>query len=139
MADQVGLIEPGNIDLAKQPRVKNRDGSVSTVRSISVEFDGKEYLIPTVAPDGSRILSNEEAIQQYKRTGKHLGVFDTPENATKFAEQLHNDYAAGKYEPWQGPVQTPPGAEFLMNSRGMQQSPRIAEALALLAQRMGTR
>lgn len=84
-----GQVEAGNIDLTKRPKVKNEDGSISTVRSSSFNIDGKEVLIPTVAEDGSRILSNEEALEQYKRTGKHLGKFATPEDATKYAEELH--------------------------------------------------
>ncbi|MGT2430657.1 hypothetical protein ACU4HD_21920 [Cupriavidus basilensis] len=91
--DSGGLLEPGNIDLTKRPVVKNPDSSISTVRSMSVGMDGKEYLIPTVADDGSRILSDEEAIKQFQRTGKHLGAFDTPEHATAYADTLHNDQA----------------------------------------------
>lgn len=88
-----GLVEPGNIDLGKRPVVRNADGSISTVRSMSFNEDGKEVLIPTVAADGSRILSNDEAIAQYRASGQHLGKFDTPENATAYAEQLHNQQA----------------------------------------------
>jgi hypothetical protein len=83
-----GIVEPGNIDLAKRPMVKNADGSVSTVRSLGVNIDGKETLIPTVSDDG-RVMSNEEAIATFKRTGKHLGKFDTVANAEAFAEKLH--------------------------------------------------
>src|ERR1035437_8947106 len=93
-----GMVAPGNIDLAAQPRVKNADGSTSTVRSMSFNEDGKEILIPTVAHDGSGILTQGEAIDQYHRTGKHLGIFDEPQSATAYASQLHNDYAAGKYD-----------------------------------------
>jgi len=83
-----GQITAGNIDLAARPRVQNADGSISTVRSMSVNIDGKEILIPTVSDDG-RILSDDEAVEQYRRTGKHLGIFSSTEAATKYAEELH--------------------------------------------------
>lgn len=84
-----GLVTPGNIDLASRPVVKNDDGSISTVRSMSIGIDGKEVLIPTVGDNG-KILSEDDAIKQFRRTGKHLGIFETPDDATSYARTLHN-------------------------------------------------
>lgn len=98
-----GLITLGNIDITQRPDVKNSDGSRSTVRSMSFEEGGKEILIPTVV--GNKVVSDDEAIAEYHKTGKHLGMFDNPDNATAYAKQLHNDYESGKIK------NTPPTAK----------------------------
>lgn len=103
-----GLLEKGNIDIHNRPVVKNADGSISTVRSMSTNIDGREVLIPTVSDDG-RIMSDDEAIDNFMRTGKHLGMFDNPDDATAYAESLHNqqadEYLPGKNQATQQPVQ----------------------------------
>lgn len=109
-SDPPGMVEPGNIDLNNRPRVQNGDGSISTVRSMSFEEDGVEVLIPTVAADGSRILSDQEAIDQYHRTGQFLGKFESPEAATAYAKKLHDAQAKMLGDPQQPEsiVGTPP-------------------------------
>ena len=98
-----GLLEKGNIDIHNRPVVKNSDGSISTVRSMSTNIDGREVLIPTVSDDG-RIMSDDEAIDNFMKTGKHLGMFDNPNDATAYAESLHNQQA-DEYLPRQSPAQ----------------------------------
>ncbi|MDS0905944.1 hypothetical protein OSC03_02820 [Morganella morganii] len=84
-----GMTQQGNINLMNRPKVQNEDGSVSTVRTISVGTDEGEVLLPTVSDDG-KLLTDDEAIALYEKTGKHLGIFDNPDDATAYAEQLHN-------------------------------------------------
>lgn len=72
--------------------VKNDDGTVSTVRTISMNFGDGEVVIPTVHPDGY-IMSNDEAALRYKETGEHFGKFKTVPEAVSFAEDLHNHQA----------------------------------------------
>jgi hypothetical protein len=122
-----GRLEPGNIDLNKRPVVRNPDGSISTVRSMGVNFDGREMLIPTVSPEG-QLLDNDAAIELYRRTGQHLGAFDTPANSNAYAERLHEDQArqydqgapmavqnprTGAFDPYQPPP--PPDAMQLLS------------------------
>ena len=80
------MITPGNIDVENLPTVLNPNGTVSTIRSMSINIDGKEVLIPTVI--NGRVVSEEEAIQSYLKTGKHLGIFSSPEAATAYGKSL---------------------------------------------------
>jgi len=86
-----GMLEPGNIQLEGRPQVKNPDGSISTVRSMGVNIDGREILIPTVV--NGKVVSNDEAIAHYKKTGEHLGIFKNPKASTDYAIKLHNEEA----------------------------------------------
>lgn len=93
-----GMVSQGNIDLSARPKVKNSDGSYSTVRSMSFENNKKqEVLVPTVV--GNKVVSNKTAMQEYGKTGKNLGKFDTPAHADMYAKALHkaqDQYYRGK-------------------------------------------
>lgn len=117
------LLTPGNIDLTKRPTVKNPDGSVSTVSSKSFNLSGKEVLLPTISDDGKR-LSDEDAIKLYRKSGKHLGIYSSPEAATAASKAISAAQDA-QYGP-----KTPAGATDAMGQpmtpptvRAMTQAP----------------
>lgn len=86
-----GLRHQGNLDPYDRKALENPDGSVSTASTISIGTDEGEVLIPTVV-DGKR-LTAKQAIEHYRKTGMHFGVFDTPQHANAYAESLHNEQA----------------------------------------------
>lgn len=93
----LGQYGRGNIDLFNRPQYKNSDGSISTVRSISIGTDEGEILIPTVGYDdhGNPVSwTDDEAIDHYYKTGQHLGKFKTVEEATRYADLLHKQQEA---------------------------------------------
>jgi hypothetical protein len=78
-------LAPGNVDLANRPVSQG-----STVRSMSIGTPQGEVLIPTVREDGW-LMSEKEAIDYYRKTGRHLGIFRSPEEANSFARALHDE------------------------------------------------
>lgn len=78
----------GNIDTSKIAPVDNGDGTYSTVRSKSFNIDGKEVLIPTVV--NGKVVGDEEALDNYRKTGNNLGVFNTVDEANAAAQNIHN-------------------------------------------------
>lgn len=91
LALALGQTQPGNIDLKRRPVVHNLDGSISTVRSITVTQGKSAYLIPTVV--GKRVVSNQQAVQHWQKTGQHLGAFNSEKNADRYAQTLHESQA----------------------------------------------
>ena len=89
-AGPVAMTQPGNIDIFNRPTPHNPDGSISTVRSTSMQDDaGNEVLIPTIGPNGE-FLTPQQAWRLYLATGKHLGKFPNWRAADYYAEALHN-------------------------------------------------
>jgi len=69
----------GNIDLNARPFLRNDDGSISTESSFGFQDErGKEVLIPTII-EGKR-WSEDDAIDNYYKTGKHLGTWNAPKD-----------------------------------------------------------
>jgi N12 class adenine-specific DNA methylase len=99
MREMVQPVKPGNIDLDNRPVVKNGDGSISTVRSISIGTDEGVYLIPTVVR--GKVVSNEAAVRYFRQTGEHLGLFTSEADAKVYADHLHEDQAR-QYAPRAG-------------------------------------
>lgn len=105
----------GNIDLTNRPIVKNDDGSISTVRSMSFQDEeGKEVLVPTVV--NGKIVSDSEAINNYYRTGEYLGKFDSVEEANEYAKELHRQQEK-LYSKNNQQIYELPKAGFIANSR----------------------
>ncbi len=88
--DPVGLINPRNIDL-------NKTNAEQGLLSFQFSEDGANTIvIPLVSEDGKRILSKTEAIANYRATNRHLGIFDSPENADAYSKQLHTEFTHGQ-------------------------------------------
>jgi len=86
---------PRNMDISNLPQVPNRipgEGGISTVRSMGTNINNEEVLLPTVI-NGQLANTEDEAarqaIEHYRRTGKHLGKYVTPAASENAAELLH--------------------------------------------------
>jgi len=110
------VVQYGNINMLNRPRVLNTDGSVSTVRSISISETYnvlfgpdkvRHVLIPTVHDDGY-IMSNDAAIRRYKKTGQHLGIFSTKTDVNRYSIMLHDmEQARLNNEDYEQPFKSP--------------------------------
>lgn len=87
----LGLRVRGNIDLWTRPIVRHGAGW-ATVLSISIGTDAGEVLIPRVIA-GQGVVSEDRAVRHYRRTGRHLGIFDTSRHADLYGERLHRQQA----------------------------------------------
>ncbi|CCM77129.1 hypothetical protein [Rhizobium mesoamericanum] len=93
---------------------------------MSFNEDGKEILVPTVSPDG-KLLDENQAIDLYHRTGQHLGIFDNPEDATIYAQTLHNQQDQMYSAPKQGVTLNINGRKVTVDDSFLQLSPEDQE------------
>lgn len=96
----LGMLMPGTIDVTKLSPVytgaldtegwqEGRGGkdAWSTLKSMSIGTDRGEVLLPTIDENGQK-LTDEEAVKRWQETGRHLGLFDSPESATRYTNEL---------------------------------------------------
>jgi len=99
------MIEQGNIDVNHRPVIWNDDGTPSTIYSATVPAgNGNFALVPTIAngkfltPNGKIPNENDKKAMQalenaaygrYKKTGEHLGIFNSEQAADDYAERTH--------------------------------------------------
>jgi hypothetical protein len=136
-----GMVSPGNIDLTARPIVHHSDGSASSLYSSSFNQDGREILVPQVSPDG-HMMTAKEAQDEYNKTGKHLGMFKSPDDADSYAQMLHLKQGAfqtykngGKYKPsvetyddWKEPRDGAPESSRLLGDRAATSTQAQAKA-----------
>lgn len=90
-----GALEAPTLDLTHRPYMQNDDGYVSTVRSMGItENDGKDYLLPTVNTRDGHIMGDDEAVDEFRRTGEHMGVYASPEASDSAGERIHLEQMA---------------------------------------------
>lgn len=90
------LRQHGKENIARRQYVKNKDGTISTVRSITVQDPrlngGKPTLIPTIW--NSFKVSADRAIEKAVRSKKSWPAFDTIEQAAEAAKKLSQELDA---------------------------------------------
>ncbi len=97
-----GLLERGNIDENNRPMVIHPGGDVSTVYSMTVPGRNGGYVnIPSVSEDG-RMMDEREAEEQYRRTDRHLGEYDSVQTAEAAAQKTHESQAGKNTQRYRG-------------------------------------
>lgn len=69
-----------------KPQIKNADGTVSTERTITIEADGRHYVLPTII--AGKQLSEDQAVAAWRKgTNAAVGEFGTAAEANRFAQE----------------------------------------------------
>jgi hypothetical protein len=111
-----------------RPQIDNPDGSYSTERTITIEVDGRHYVIPTIV--GGKQLEEEQAVQLFKQgVNKPVGVFDNADEAEAYAQQrsqqIDRERNPQRYEQ-QDEQDMQRGFEKVRSQRYPQQRPDVA-------------
>jgi len=83
-------VAPGNVDLYNRPLIQMPGGKSGSVYSMSFGTPQGEVLVPQISDDG-RLMSPNEAIANFHKTGKHLGIFRNPKEADAFGKKISRD------------------------------------------------
>ena len=86
-------ITPPTLDVKKQPIIKNNDGTVSTVRSIGVGTNSGVVVLPTVDRKLNKIVNPQTAINNYIKSGEHLGIYPNEKIANLAAQAISRNEA----------------------------------------------
>jgi hypothetical protein len=113
-------------------RVENPDGTFSTERTIGVNIDGREYVIPTLVE--GRQVSEDEAIQEAQRRGlQNYPSFDTVEKAEEYARQRSEQLGAVEADAPLPPYPPPQEASVLGKLAGMTPLGMYAKGISQVA------
>lgn len=82
------MFKYGTMDLSNRPGIWTANGPATVLSMSFQDEDGKETIIPTVSRNGL-LMSEDEAIDEYRRTGDHLGKYNTVKEAEDAAQQIH--------------------------------------------------
>jgi len=92
-----GLVERGTLDPYNRTRVPRPGGGYETMLTRGIELDGGRIaIIPSVV--GGRELTREQAIEHFRQTYEHFGIFDSREAADAYDKALHDQIEPGSYE-----------------------------------------
>lgn len=97
---------------AKRPIVNNADGSFSTERTITVEMDGKHYLIPTIV-NGKQVTPDEAVALMKAGKNQPVGVFASAAEADAAAKARSGKIGDMRSAEAQGAFQQPPATRSL--------------------------
>lgn len=94
-----GVIQPPNIDVGN---IAIAGEGFVTGDSFSFGTPDGEILIPSIDERGTP-LSQDEAMNRYYETGQHLGIYNSPQDADIFAQQLDRFQGGkdAKYTPYE--------------------------------------